>query len=62
MGPEIIRIKDVPAILSRASHEDLVRDIPSDLVAFGTSDRITEARDNSWRLWLVTDQSEQITI
>ena len=46
LGPETIRIEDVPAILSRASHEDLVRDILSDLVAFGTSDRITEARDN----------------
>ena len=46
LGPETIRIEDVPAILSRASHEDLVRDILSDLAAFGTSDRITEARDN----------------
>ena len=44
-GPEIIRIEDVPAILSRASHEDLVRNMLSDLAAVGTSDRINEARD-----------------
>ena len=27
LGPETVRIEDVPAILSRASHEDLVRDM-----------------------------------
>ena len=46
VGPETIRIEQVPAILRRASHEDLVRDVLSDLVEFGTSGRIVEARDN----------------
>ena len=46
LGPEAIRIEHVPAILNRASHEDLVRDVLSDLAAVGTSDRINEARDN----------------
>ena len=46
LGPETIRIEHVPAILKRASHEDLVRNVLSDLAAVGTSDRVTEARDN----------------
>ena len=46
VGPETIRIEQVPAILRRASHEDLVRDVLSDLAEFGTSGRIVEARDN----------------
>ena len=46
IGPETIRIEQVPAILRRASHEDLVRDVLSDLAEFGTSGRIVEARDN----------------
>jgi len=46
VGPETIRIEYVPAILRRASHEDLVRDVLSDLAEVGTSDRIVEARDN----------------
>ena len=45
VGPETIRIEQVPAILRRASHEDLVRDVLSDLAEFGTSGRIVEARD-----------------
>lgn len=46
VGPEIIRIEHVPAILRQASHEDLVRDVLSDLAEVGTSGRIVEARDN----------------
>ncbi|HAN81352.1 MAG: DNA mismatch repair protein MutL [Gammaproteobacteria bacterium] len=46
VGPEAIRIEHIPAILNRASHEDLVRGVLSDLAAVGTSDRITEARDD----------------
>ena len=46
VGPETIRIEQVPAILRRASHQDLVRDVLSDLAEFGTSGRIVEARDN----------------
>ena len=46
VGPETIRIEHVPAILRRASHEDLVRDVLSDLAEVGTSDRIVEARDH----------------
>lgn len=44
-GPETIRIVQVPAILKHAQHETLVRDVLSDLSEFGTSDRITEARN-----------------
>ena len=46
VGPEAIRIEHVPAILNQAAHEDLVRGVLSDLAAVGTSDRITEARDD----------------
>lgn len=46
VGPETIRIEHVPAILRQASHEDLVRDVLSDLAEVGTSGRIVEARDN----------------
>ncbi len=46
VGPETIRIEHVPAILRRASHEDLVRDVLSDLAEVGTSERIVEARDH----------------
>ena len=46
IGPETIRIEHVPAILRQASHENLVRDVLSDLAEFGTSGRIVEARDN----------------
>lgn len=44
-GPETLRIEQIPAILKHARHEDLVRDVLSDLVTFGISDRVTEARD-----------------
>ena len=43
VGPETIRIEHVPAILRQASHEDLVRDVLSDLAEVGT-ERIVEAR------------------
>ena len=46
VGPETIRIEHVPAILRQGSHEDLVRDVLSDLAEIGTSGRIVEARDN----------------
>ena len=46
IGPETIRIEHVPAILRQASHEDLVRDVLSDLAEVGTSGRIVEARDD----------------
>ena len=46
IGPETIRIEHVPAILRQGSHEDLVRDVLSDLAEVGTSGRIVEARDN----------------
>ena len=46
VGPETVRIEHVPAILRQASHEDLVRDVLSDLADVGTSDRIGEARDH----------------
>ena len=45
VGPETVRIDNVPAILRQASHEDLVRDVLGDLAEVGTSDRIVEARD-----------------
>jgi DNA mismatch repair protein MutL len=45
VGPETLRIEQVPAILKHAHHEDLVRDVLSDLATFGISDRVTEARD-----------------
>ena len=46
VGPETVRIEHVPAILRQASHEDLVRDVLSDVAEVGTSDRIVEARDH----------------
>ncbi|MDC3057899.1 DNA mismatch repair endonuclease MutL [Litorivicinus sp.] len=46
IGPETIRIEHVPAILRQANHENLVRDVLSDLAEFGTSGRIVEARNN----------------
>ena len=46
IGPETIRIEHVPAILRQGSHEDLVRDVLSDLAEIGTSGRIVEARNS----------------
>ncbi len=42
-GPESLRIRQVPVILARADAESLVRDVLSDLVSYGTSERIREA-------------------
>ena len=39
-GPETILVRQVPALLSRANVEQLVRDVLSDLIANGASDRI----------------------
>lgn len=45
MGPESIRIEQVPALLKHANHADLVKDVLSDLAEVGVSDRIVAARD-----------------
>lgn len=45
VGPEHIRINEVPALLAEADHGALVRDVLSDLMELGVSDRITAARD-----------------
>lgn len=39
-GPETILIRQVPVILNRATVEDLVRDVLSDVIEYGTSSRI----------------------
>ncbi len=43
IGEEQLVIRAVPALLSKTSIEDLVRDVLSDLVVFGISDRIQDA-------------------
>ena len=40
MGPESLAIREVPALLRQADAEQLVRDVLSDLLEYGTSDRI----------------------
>ncbi len=45
-GPESILIRQVPVILARADAETLVRDVLSDLLTHGTSDRIRHAINN----------------
>ncbi|MEH6564993.1 MAG: DNA mismatch repair endonuclease MutL [Halopseudomonas sp.] len=40
MGPESLAIREVPALLRQAHAEQLVRDVLSDLLEYGTSDRI----------------------
>lgn len=42
-GPESIRIRQVPVILARANAEALVRDVLSDLLSYGSSERIKNA-------------------
>lgn len=42
-GPESIRIRQVPIILARANAEALVRDVLSDLLSYGSSERIKNA-------------------
>jgi DNA mismatch repair protein MutL len=43
IGDEQLVIRAVPALLSKTNIEDLVRDVLSDLVEFGMSDRIQDA-------------------
>ena len=45
MGPETLAIRQTPALLKQAEAEALVRDVLSDLLEFGSSDRI-QARLN----------------
>lgn len=40
MGSESLAIRQIPALLKQAQAEDLVRDVLSDLMEYGTSDRI----------------------
>ena len=42
-GPESIRIRQTPIILARADAEALVRDVLSDLLSYGSSERIRNA-------------------
>lgn len=42
-GPESVRIRQVPVILARADAETLVRDVLSDLLSYGSSERIRNA-------------------
>jgi len=42
-GPESLRIRQIPVILARGDAEALVRDVLSDLVAYGSSERIRQA-------------------
>ncbi|MGD2159574.1 MAG: DNA mismatch repair endonuclease MutL [Gammaproteobacteria bacterium] len=42
-GPETLRIRQVPVVLARGDNEALVRDVLSDLVRHGSSNRIREA-------------------
>ncbi|MDR2213259.1 MAG: DNA mismatch repair endonuclease MutL, partial [Pseudomonadales bacterium] len=44
-GPESLSIRQVPAILNKADAEQLLRDVLSDLLEHGSSDRISAARD-----------------
>ena len=46
VGPDTIRVEQVPAILRSINHEDLVRGVLSDLAEVGTSERTIEARDH----------------
>ena len=45
LGPETLSIRHVPVILKNADAEQLLRDVLSDLMEHGTSDRIEAARD-----------------
>ncbi|MFN3579637.1 MAG: DNA mismatch repair endonuclease MutL [Pseudomonas sp.] len=45
MGPETLGIREVPALLRQAQAEQLVRDVLSDLLEYGTSDRIEAHRN-----------------
>lgn len=41
-GPESIRIRDIPAILAKGDVEQLIRDVLSDMVMYGSSQRIRQ--------------------
>ena len=43
LGEEQLVVRSIPALLSRVDHESLVRDVVSDLVEFGDSDRLGES-------------------
>jgi DNA mismatch repair protein MutL len=43
IGEDQLAVRETPALLARGDHETLVRDVISDLIEFGQSDRITEA-------------------
>jgi DNA mismatch repair protein MutL len=45
LGPEALSVRQVPVILKNANVEQLLRDVLSDLIEHGTSDRIEAARD-----------------
>ncbi len=45
LGPETLSVRQVPVILKNANAEQLLRDVLSDLIEHGTSDRIEAARD-----------------
>lgn len=45
MGPETLTIRQTPALLRQADAEQLVRDVLSDLLEYGTSDRILAHRN-----------------
>jgi DNA mismatch repair protein MutL len=45
MGPETLSIRQIPVILKNADAEQLLRDVLSDLMEHGSSDRIETARD-----------------
>src|SRR5690625_5730704 len=42
VGPESLVVREIPALLNRASVAQLVRDVLSDLIEHGTSERIQE--------------------
>ena len=45
MGLETIVIRQIPSILKDANIETLVKDVISDLISYGTSDRIRESKN-----------------
>lgn len=45
LGPETLSIRQIPAILSRQDAEQLLRDVLSDLMEHGSSDRVEAVRD-----------------
>jgi DNA mismatch repair protein MutL len=46
MGPETLSLKQIPVILSNANVEQLLRDVLSDIMEHGSSDRIQAHRDD----------------